>query len=157
MFIPLPMGYLPALVVFLLTRFSSLFSLNCKDCQFRNLFVLKYKRGGKVYIVERHIQLETYFTHCEKLAGDCIVIRDSIQKAIFLTEKRLRITENSITKVDSFLCSCDENAHHVFIYNNETGIAECEVTDDDCNLEAQHLRWIKSGVILLLISLLSSY
>ena len=39
-FIPLPVGYLPALVVFLLTCFSSQFSLIRSDRQFRNLFVM---------------------------------------------------------------------------------------------------------------------
>ena len=115
--------------MFLIPLFFELQRLNC---QFQNLFVLKYKQGGKVYIVERHLQLEIYFTLCEEFADECMVIRESILKAIFLTEERLRITDNAITKVDSFLCSCDENSHYVCIYNVEMRIAVCEVTDDVC-------------------------
>ena len=148
-FIPLQVGYLPALVVFLLMRFLSLFSLNRNDRQFRNLFVLKYKRGGKVYILERHLQLEIYFTFCEELPGDCIVIRDSIQKAMSLTDQRFRITEDALTKVNSFLCTCEEQSHHVCIYNQDSGIAQCEITDESCVLKPQQLLWIKSGVIEL--------
>ena len=149
-YIPPPVGYLPALVVFLLTRFSFLFSLNLKDCQFRNLIKLRYKRGGSVYIVERHHQLEVYFTLCEKLLRNCAVIRRSVLKAISYTEDRLHITEGAITKVDSFLCSCDEkaNARHVCIYNNNSGIVECEVTDQERHLEPQNLVWIRSGEVI---------
>ena len=149
-FIPPPVGYLPALIVFLLTHFSSQFYLNLKDSQFRNQVKLRYKRGGSVYIVEYHLQLEVYFTYCDKLPRDCAVIRSSVLKAIFLTEEKLRITEVAITKVDSFLCSCDEksNARHVCIYNDSSGIVECEVTGRSCNLEPQNLLWIKPSKII---------
>ena len=150
-FIPLQVGYLAALVVFLVTRFSSLFSLNQEDRQFRNLFVLNYKRGGNVYILDRNLQLEIYFTLCEKMAGECTVIRDSIQKAMSLTDKKLCITEDAITKVDSFLCTCEEQSHHICIYNDDSEIAQCEITDDICTLEPQQLQWIKSGMSKLLL------
>ena len=149
-FIPLPVGYLPALIVFLLTRFSSQFYLNPEDSQFRNLVKLRYQRGGSVYIVEYHLQLEVYFTHCDELPGDCADIRSTVQEAMLLTEERLRITQCAITKIDSFLCSCDEksNARHVCIYNNSSGIIECEVTGQSCNLEFQNLLWIKPSKII---------
>ena len=70
-FIPLPVGYLPTLVIFLLACFGSEFTLNRKDRQFRNRIVLKYSQGGKVYIVERHLQLEVYFTMADKFPEKC--------------------------------------------------------------------------------------
>ena len=149
-YIPPPVGYLPALIVFLLTHFSFLFSLNLEDRQFRNLIKLRYKRGGIVYIVERHHQLEVYFTLCEKLLKNCAVIRRSVLKAMSYTEDRLRITEGAITKVDSFLCSCNEkaNARHVCICNDESGIIECEVTNQERHLVPQNLVWIRSGEVI---------
>ena len=69
---------------------------------------------------------------------------------MLFTEERLRITQCAITKIDSFLCSCDDKskARHVCIYNNSSGIIECEVTGQSCNLEPQNLLWIKPSKII---------
>ena len=146
-YIPVPFGYLPVLTIFLLSHVQSLFQCCLEDLQFRNLIKLRYKQGGNVYIAERHLQLEVYFTFCDRLPKDCTVIRGIILNAISLTEERLHISQNVITVIDSFLCSCDEmaNFRHICTYNQESEIAVCEVTRQECNLSDQNLLWIKAG------------
>ena len=56
-YIPIPVGYLPAVVVFLLTEFSSHFSTDRRQRQYRNKIVLEYEHGGFISLVERHLQL----------------------------------------------------------------------------------------------------
>ena len=143
-YIPLPVGYLPGLVVILLVHFSSQFYLNIEDHQFRNLIKLRYRRGGSVYIVEHHLQLEVYFTFCNELPGDCAIIRGSVLRAMYLTEERLCIKECAITKVNLFLCSCDNKAkiRHFCVYNEKSRLAECEDTGCKCDLQSL---WITSA------------
>ena len=147
-YIPIPVGYLPAVVVFLLTEFSSHFSNDRCYRQYRNMIKLRYKRGGFVHLIERHLQLEIYFSLCEQLPQDCITIRDYVLKSIRLTEEKLYIIqegEGAITKVDSFLCSCGKgSAHHTCAYNPLSGILECESeeTGESCKLDPQHLLWL---------------
>ena len=86
-YIPIPVGYLPAIVVFLLTEFSSLFSTDRRYRQYRNMIKLRYKRGGFVYLIERHLQLEIYFSFYEQLLRECATIRNLVLESIRLTEK----------------------------------------------------------------------
>ena len=65
--VPIPVGYLPAILVFLLTMFSGRFSLIRRQRQYRNLFKLRYKPGGVVCLVERHLQLEVHYSCCMSL------------------------------------------------------------------------------------------
>ena len=148
-YIPIPVGYLPAVVVFLLTEFLSLFSTDRCQRQYRNMIKLRYKRGGFVYLIERHLQLEIYFSLCEQLPKDCATIRNHVLESIHLTEEKLHIIqegEGAITKVDSFLCFCGKgSAHHTCAYNPLSGILECtesEETGESCKLDPQHLLWI---------------
>ena len=147
--IPIPVGYLPAVVVFLLTKFLSHFSTNRRHKQYRNMIKLRYKRGGFVYLIERHLQLEIYFTLCKQLPRECTTIRDYILESIRLTEEKLHIMQEgdgAITKVDSFLCSCGKgSAHHTCAYNPLSGILECtesEETEECCKLDSQHKLWL---------------
>ena len=147
--IPIPVGYLPAVVVFLLTEFSSHFSTDRCQRQYRNMIKLRYKRGGFVYLIERHLQLEIYFSLYEQLPQDRASIRDYVLESIRLTEEKLHIIEEgegAITKVDSFLCSCGKgSAHHTCAYNPLSGILECtesEETGEHCKLVPQHSLWL---------------
>ena len=72
--VPIPVGYLPAILVFLLTMFSGRFSLIRRQRQYRNLFKLRYKPGGVVCLVERHLLLEVHYSCCiepMKLREEC--------------------------------------------------------------------------------------
>ena len=142
--IPIPVGYLPTLIVFLLTQDESLFSTNCKKRQYRNCINLQYRPGGTVYFVERHLQLEVYYSLCDDLPHQCSIVRRLVLESINLTEKRLSIKEGAIIKVDSFLCSCGKgSAHHTCAYNPLSGILECEETDEICtSVDSKHLHWL---------------
>ena len=146
--IPLPVGYLPTLVVFLLTNFSSKFSTDRERQrkQYRNVINLRYKVAkGRVYFVERHLQLEVYFTLCKEFPQECSNIRNFVLQAMYLAEARLCIAEGSIDKVDSFLCSCGKDGNsHIAEYMHSLKDAVCERTDKRCNLSECSL-WIPSG------------
>ena len=167
--IPIPMGYLPAIIVFLLMKFSREFSTDPikqryqydpDQRQYRNMIKLRYKRGGYVYLIERHLQLEIYFSCFDKLPHDCTTIRDRVLESICLTEEKLHIIqegEGAITKVDSFLCSCGKgSAHHTCAYNPLSKILECEngETEESCKLDSRHMFWLP-GMCLALTSSLS--
>ena len=142
-YVPIPMGYLPAILVFLLTMFPDHFSLNRCQRQYRNVIKLFYKPGGVVCLVERHLQLEVHYSCCDQLQQECAIIRNHVLESIRLTEEKLHIREGAITKVDSFLCSCGKGrAHHICAYNPETHIVECEVTREVFDLEPQHQLWL---------------
>ena len=142
-YVPIPVGYLPAILVFLLTMFPNHFSLNQHQRQYRNAIKLDYGPGGVVCLVERHLQLEVHYSCCEQLRQQCAIIRNHISESIRLTEEKLHIREGAITKVDSFLCSCGEGrAHHICAYNPETHIVECQETRKVFVLECQHQLWL---------------
>ena len=142
---PIPVGYLPAILVFLLTMFSSHFFLLQKQRQYRNVIKLCYKPGGVVCLVECHLQLEVHYSCCDRLLKEeCPIIRNLVLESIRLTEEKLHIREGAINKVDSFLCSCGEGsrAQHICAYNPETQIVECEETRKGFELEAHHKLWL---------------
>ena len=157
--IPIPVGYLPAIVVFLLTKFSSHFSTDRTHRQYRNMIKLRYKSGGYVYLIERHLQLEIYFSNFEYLPNECTTIRDLVLKSIKLTEEKLHIIqigEGAITKVDSFLCSCGKgSAHHTCAYNPLSEILECEETTEtgeSCKLDPRHVLWLGMCLALTIVN-----
>ena len=142
-YVPIPVGYLPAILVFLLTTFSGRFLLIQSQRQYRNVIKLHYKPGGVVCLVERHLQLEVHYSCCDQLQQECAIIRNHVLESIRLTEDKLHIREGAITKVDSFLCSCGKGrAHHICAYNPETHIVECEVTREVFVLERQYQLWL---------------
>ena len=102
-----------------------------------------------MYLIERHLQLEIYFSCFEQLPEYCATIRKHVLESIRLTEEKLHIIqegEGAITKVDSFLCSCGKgSAHHTCAYNSFSGILECtesEETGERCKLDPQHKLWL---------------
>ena len=152
-YIPIPVGYLPAMIVFLLTEFSSHFSTDRQQRQFRNQIVLEYEHGGRVFFVERRLQLEVYYSCYKRLPQECKTIRNLVLRSIHLTEEKLHIIqegEGAITKVDSFLCSCGKgSAHHTCAYNPLSGILECEKTRSLIDLQTH---WLGELHVLLACS-----
>ena len=71
----------------ILLSISSLFSTDRRYRQYRNMIKLRYKRGGFVYLIERHLQLEIYFSFYEQLLRECATIRNLVLESIRLTEK----------------------------------------------------------------------
>ena len=144
-YIPIPVGYLPAVVVFLLTKFLSHFSTDRYQRQYRNKIVLEYEHGGFISLVERHLQLEIHYSGLEHFPQECTTIRNHVLESIHLTEKKLHIIqegEGAITKVDSFLCFCGKGSAHHFCTYKPSGCVECEETRLLCDLEPQHLLWL---------------
>ena len=145
-YLPIPLGYLPAIVVFLLTneKFEKLFYTKRDDCQYRNNIMLHYKPGGTVRLIERHLQLEILYlcsSQLERLSKGQASIRKYILDSIRLTEEKLHIQKDFITKVDCFPCFCSEgDDHHVCTYNDMSKIVECEKNVHD--LEPRHLKWL---------------
>ena len=145
---PLPPGFSPALIVLLLS--SDSFRIVLGTCQYRNIFVLHYHRGGVITIVEKHVQLEIYYSFSD---SDCSVIRSLILEAILETEKRLSFDVDSITIEDSFLCSCNPQiegpSRHILCKPSctEPPRARCELTRKICELRKQELRWLPSGTV----------
>ena len=143
LYAPLPPGFSPALIVLLLS-FDS-FRIVRGMRQYRNIFVLHYHKGGVITIVEKHDQLEIYYSFSD---SECSVIRSFILEAILETEKRLSFDVDSITIEDSFPCSCSpsrEFRHILCKPISEPPIAECEENRKSCKLRKHELRWLSSG------------
>ena len=157
-YIPIPVGYLPAMIVFLLTKFLSHFSIatDRQRRQYRNKIRLEYEPGGHVFFVQRRLQLEIYYSGFKKLPQECKTIRNRVLKSIKLTEEKLHIIqegEGAITKVDSFLCSCGKgSAHHTCAFKPLSGILECEETYSLFDLQTRHLHWLGGLHVLLTCS-----
>ena len=100
------------------------------------------------FMIERHLQLEIYFSLSEQHHQHCATILNHILESICLTEEKHinQEGEGAITKVDSFLCSCGKgSAHHTCTYNPLSGILECtesEETGERCKLDPQHSLWL---------------
>ena len=138
--IPLPPAFSPTLIVLLLS--SRLFCIVNGQQQYRNIFVLKYRKGGAdVTIIERQLQLEIFSD------SECSVIRSIIRKTILETEKRLSFDVDSITIEDSFPCSCNplqRESRHI-VYTGPPARALCGQTTKRCVLREQELRWLQSS------------
>ena len=140
LYIPLPPAFSPTLIVLLLS--SRLFSVVNGQQQYRNIFVLQYKEGGDVTIIERQLQLEIYYSFSD---SEYSVIRSIIRETILETEKRLSFDVDSITIEDSFPCSCNplqRESRHILCTG--TPRAQCELTRKRCVLMEQELRWLQS-------------
>ena len=148
LYIPLPSAFSPTLIVLLLS--SGLFSVVNGQQQYRNIFVLHYREGGDVTIIERQLQLEIYYSFSDI---ECSVIRSIIRETILETEKSLSFDVDSITIEDSFPCSCNplqRESHHI-LCKGPPARAQCELTRKRCVLREQELRWLQSpaGMSLL--------
>ena len=143
---PLPPGFSPTLIVLLLS--SNSFEIIRRLRQYRNIFVLHYHKGGVITIVEKHAQLEIYYSFRDI---ECSLIRSLILEAILETEKRLSFDVDSITIEDSFPCSCSPQRrcrHIVCKSMSDPPIAECEESMKCCELKKHELRWFSSGELL---------
>ena len=149
LYVPLPPAFSPTLIVLLLS--SHLFSIVSGQQQYRNIFVLNFRNGGDVTIIERQLQLEIYYSFSE---SDCSAIRSFIRKTILETEKRLSFDVDSITIEDSFPCSCSSSpqreSHHIFCKpTSGPPRANCEKNrKKPCELKEQELRWLSPGMSL---------
>ena len=145
---PLPPGFSPTLIVLLLS--SDSFGIVRGLRQYRNIFTLGFHNGGDVIIVEKHDQLEIYYSFSD---SECSVIRSLILEKILETEKRLSFDVDSITIEDSFLCSCNPQiegpSRHILCKQScvEPPRAQCELTRKRCELRKQELRWLPSGTV----------
>ena len=141
LYIPLPPAFSPTLIVLLLS--SHLFSVVNGQQQYRNIFVLQYRKGGDVTIIERQLQLEMYYSFSD---SECSVIRSIIREVVLETEKRLSFDVVSITIEDSFPCSCNplqRESRHI-LCTGPPARAQCELTRKRCVLREQELRWLQS-------------
>ena len=155
-FIPVPVGYLPALIVILLTRFDKFFATIAHGKhQYRDCITLVYKDKWNVFIVEHHLQLEVYFTGCE-FTIECSDIRKFVLEAMMETDRRLRIDQLSINKIDCFLCSCRKGSScHLCTYRSN--IVKCEEhPESHLELNDNQRIWIQSGIMLVYTHLRSS-
>ena len=156
--IPMPAGYLPTLVIFLLMQDNTFYiKLNDERKQYRDVIKFQYKTDeGTVYLVERHLQLEVYYSLADDLPDHCSTIRHLILQSMQETQKELRIREDAITIVDSFLCSCSEgSAHHACTCKPDKRIGVCCEKGTICKLDTHHLRWLSSGVYANTVQLLA--
>ena len=144
--VPLPPAFSPTLIVLLLS--SHLFTIVSGLRQYRNIFVLHYRNGGDVTIIERQLQLEIYYSFSD---SDCSALRSFIRKTILETEKRLSFDVDSITIEDSFPCSCSPQrvSHHILCKpTSGPPRAQCELTRRKCELREQELRWLSPAGML---------
>ena len=160
-YIPPPVGYLPALVVILVTEFSDEFSYQSNnERQYRNSITLAYKTDWRICIIERHLQLEFYFSGGCKFRTEFLNIRQCILKAISLTEKKLQIAD-TVKRLDCFLCTCgkgsssssvlDCKAVHVCVcyYDQENGYyAVCDESHQSMDVDPKCLFWMKAPGML---------
>ena len=150
--IPVPVGYLPALVVILVTDFSSCFSTvyDMHTYQYRNCVTLQYKEKiGYVYIVECHLQLEVYFSRCltKGYTIDCSVIREVVLEAMVKTNERLRI---SIDNINCFLCSCGkDSSRHFCTYDTGSNVVCEKNPNEPLELNDKQRIWINPGMYII--------
>ena len=142
-YVPLPPAFSPTLIVLLLS--SHLFSIVSGLRQYRNIFVIHYRNGGDIIIIERQLQLEIYYSFSD---SECSVIRSFIHKTILETEKRLSFDVDSITIEDSFPCSCNpqRESRHILCKPSMSGPPrpQCQLTRKRCALREQELCWLQS-------------
>ena len=151
--IPVPVGYLPALVVILVTDFPSCFSTvyDMRMHQYRNCVTLQYKEKIRwyVYIVECHLQLEVYFSRCltKGCTIDCSVIREVVLEAMVKTNKRLRI---SIDNINCFLCSCGkDSSRHFCTYDTGSNVVCEKNPNEPLELNDKQRIWISPGMYII--------
>ena len=139
-YIPIPVGYLPTLVIFLLKQDS--FSIG-QHVQYRNVINIQYNDSydeGTVYLVERHMQLEVYYSHAKSHPKRFSAIKVFVLKSMQKTQKELRIRDDAFI---IFLCSCGKNTGCTYELPNDINGKCCEkgklselVTHHSCRLSS---------------------
>ena len=139
--VPIPNGYLPTLAVHLLS--SPEFEADLTIRQYRNLMSVLYVRGGRVYLIEKYLHLQIYFTWDNELTQDCFFIRSTILDALVKVEEKLHFIPDILIKKDAFLCSCDgSRQQHVCVYNAQSNRASCNRSEGPKQLNRQQLCWL---------------
>ena len=153
--VPIPKSYLPTLAVHLLN--SPDFEVDLKTRQYRNLMSICYARGGRVYLIERNLQLEIYYPSAdddEEISKDCSFIRSAIKNAFVVVEERLHFVPKILIKNDAFICSCD-GSRHICVYNKDRKRTSCDKSDKLRKLNQQQQYWLQqqqqqpAGMVLL--------
>ena len=141
--VPIPKSYLPTLAVHLLN--SPEFEADLETCQYRNLMSVRYVRGGRVYLLERSIQLEIFYPSAdddEEISMDCSFIRSRIMNALVKVEERLHFVPGILVKNDAFFCSCNDS-RHVCLYNSDRERMYCNKSEKLRKLNQQQQCWLQ--------------
>ena len=138
--VPIPNGYLPTLAVHLLN--SPKFEADLEIRQYRNLMSVRYVRGGRVYLIEKSLYLQIYFTWDNELTQDCCFIRSTILDALVEVEEKLHFIPGILIKKDAFFCPCDGSWQHVCVYNTQSNRASCNRSEGPKQLNRQQLCWL---------------
>ena len=139
--VPIPNGYLPTLAVHLLN--SPEFEAELTNRQYRNLMSVLYVRGGRIYLIEKSLHLQIYFTYDNELTQDCFFIRSIILDALVEVEEKLHFIPGILIKKDAFLCSCDgSQQQHVCVYNAQCNRASCNRSEGPKQLNHKQLCWL---------------
>ena len=139
--VSIPKGYLPTLVVHLIT--SKMFEADTDCRQYRDLMSISYVDGGHIYFIERSHQLEIYYSWDEEFPNHCSVIRSEIMKALVEAEKKLSFKPEILTKEDVFICFCNgPHPRHFCTYKSTAERAICEKTRKPRYLSRQQQCWI---------------
>ena len=141
--VPIPVGYLPTLVIFLLEQDCFSIGLEEKDVQYRNVINIQYNLSydeGTVYLVERHMQLEVYYSHAKSHPKRFSAIKAFVLKSMQKTQKELRIRDDAVI---IFLCSCGKNTGCTYELPDDINAECCEkgklselVTRHSCRLSS---------------------
>ena len=140
--IPIPVGYLPTLVIFLLKQDGSFsIGLEEKHVQYRNVINIQYNcNEGTVYLVERHMQLEVYYSHAKSHPNRFSAIKAFVLKSMQQTQEEIRIRDDAVT---IFLCSCGKNTDCTYELPDDINAECCErgklselVTHHSCRLSS---------------------
>ena len=150
--IPIPKGYLPTLVIRLIT--SRKFEADFDSHQYRNIMSIIYVDGGHVYFIERSHQLEIYYSWDKDFPNHCSVIRSEIVKALVEAEEKLHFKSDILTKEDVFICSCNgPHPRHFCTYKSTVERAICEKSRKPRHLSQEQQCWILPplhGIIYLI-------
>ena len=138
--VPIPNGYLPTLAVHLLN--SPKFEADLSTRQYRNLMSVLYVRGGRIYLIEKSLHLQIYFTWDNELTEDCFSIRFAILDALIKVEEKLHFIPGILIKKDAFLCSCDGSRQHVCVFNTQSNRASCNRCERPHQLNHKQLCWL---------------
>ena len=149
-YVPLPPGFSPTLIVFLLS--SDKFNIDPNVQQYRNIFVLRRTgNNASVTIIERRVQLEIYYSFDGYDDREWYYIRHNVCVAICNVKKTLGFDEESIYIEDSFPCSCNPplpNSRHIPCEpapGQPICRANCIKIDKPCGFMRQELRWLSLG------------
>ena len=140
--IPIPVGYLPTLVIFLIKQGCFSVGKSTKYVQYRNVINIQYNCDeGTVYLVERHLQLEVYYSHSEIRPKRFSDIKDFVLQSMQQTQEELRIRDDAVIL---FLCSCGDHTFCTYDIPGDINGKCCE-KGKLSELVTRHSRRLSSG------------